>query len=101
MHKGNKMTNIDLFLATLALGSGALVTGFVGLALYSLLLEWSDLLTNATEALKRYRCRDMIIKAYYEPEKMRHVREWELPEPYMVELARNFERDGKFGKILK
>lgn len=79
---------MDYFVVTLAIGMGLVISAFVGVIAVELARAWHGLLYAAESALRRYAKRDMIVRAYYEPEKMRHVREWDMPEPYLVELAK-------------
>lgn len=86
------MKPIDAFLLTFAIGSGLVSCGLL-LMLAHICASWcGDLLRNANAALKRYAVRDMVVKAYYDPAQMRHVREWELPEPYLVEAAKKHKK---------
>jgi hypothetical protein len=82
------MTPIDAFLLTIAVGAGGMVTFASYRAVETVFTHANELLKSAVGALKRYACRDMIVRAYYEPEHMRHVKEWQEPTPYHVEAAK-------------
>lgn len=86
------MTVTEVFLGTLAVGSGVVICGFAAAVLREVAKQWQGAIKDARAAWRRYACRDMIIRAYYEPEKMCHVREWEMPEPYMVEMAKKAQK---------
>jgi hypothetical protein len=92
------MTPFDLFLGTLAIGAGFSACLFLVLAACVLAYRLSDLLDNASAALKRYAVRDMVITAYYDPVHMRHVSVWREPTPYMMTVARQFKRGAEKGQ---
>lgn len=88
------MSPVDAFLLTLAIGSGVVFCGLLAM-LSAKCVSWCDeLLSNANAALRRYAERDMIVTEYYDPALMRHVRKWELPEPYLVEVAKRNKKGG-------
>lgn len=73
------MTPFDLFLGTLAIGAGVGACLFLALAACVMACRLADLLDSAIAALRRYAVRDMVVRAYYDVEKMQHVREWHSP----------------------
>lgn len=79
---------IDAFLVTLAIGSGLVLTCVIAAIAAVTIAGWRDLLDAATAAFRRYAVRDMVVTAYYDDLHMRHVRKFELPEPYLVEMTK-------------
>ena len=88
------MTPFDLFLGTLAVGAGFAVCLFFVLAACVMAYRLADLLDSAIAALRRYAVRDMVVRAYFDVEKMQHVREWHSPTWNHVEV---FKRHAKRG----
>jgi hypothetical protein len=88
------MTPFDLFLGTLAIGAGVGACFFFVLAAFVVAFRLADLLDSTIAALKRYAVRDMVITAYYDPEQMRHVREWHSPSWGYVRISKRNAKKG-------
>lgn len=86
------MTPFDLFLRTLAIGAGFAGCLFLALAACVLVYRLADLLDSIIIALKRYAVRDMVVRTYYNAQRMHHVREWHSPTWEHVQI---FKRNAK------
>jgi hypothetical protein len=85
------MTPAYLFQATIAVALALVLAGFAAGIAIELIRRWYFLLEAAEAALRRYANRKVVIRAYYDAEKMRHVKYWEQPTPCLVELAKKGE----------
>ncbi len=84
---------INAFLLTMGIGLAVALTYFFIMLLNELVLVWRNLLEVAIIALRRYSTRNMVVRAYYDAESMKYVREWESPTPFYVEMVKkkNYE----------